>query len=1091
MYNSSRFRLDKLLCLLILFAASYYSGSAQTKFGQKTITFSGKNVRLADFFNVVWDQTRMQAFYNDEQLSSNEHITVSFYREPLDNVLAFLLRKKRLTWYYREETFVILPIKPGEPLLGLLPEDNRNVIGKVHNKAGEPLPGIPVMVKGTSKGTFTSSQGIFRLFAKAIDMLYIRCNGYLPLTVPVHNDTIDVTLTESVTPLNPIQVVANSTMFSLGVRSSVPKQYLEEQPVSNVLNALQGRVAGLYITQTTGLPGAGFRTRLRGDNSIQNNNNPLVVVDGIPFPVSPINDDYLNGAGSGIGLGANIAASPLNLFAINDIATVDVLKDAGATAQYGSRGVNGVIRIITKRAQTANKGFSVNYYSGLGKATRLVHYLNTDQYLQMRYEALKNDAARPSASDYDLTRWKTDRYTDWQKQMIGGSADIHNLTLEIGNGNDHINYRFSGIYRNETTVYPSHHFNYHKGGAMLKVNYTSTGKKFLAGFSGNYVADRNILPSIDLTTFSTTPPNSPEIYRPDGALNFEESTFDNPYSYFLRTYTASSSSFRAAGTISYEPAKNFLLKANTGITSIVAREVQINPVKSFNPAYSITSGFSNFSKNQLANWVIEPQASYNLSLQQQNILIAVGANVQKDFQLEKGFSATGFNNDAELTNMAAAGMLTPTSNRNDHFLYFSYFANINFDWAAKYLVNINGRREASERLGIKGRFGNFGSVDLGWIFSNEPFLNKSSILTFGKLRLSYGTAGNDQIIPVNNRNYHIPWQLLHYSGISVYATENLHYTWEKNDKLDAGVELRFFNDNMALTISHYRNRASNQLLTYQYTWLGAEKNILVNYPAVVSNTGWEIELIAMPLTSKSLNWTTNVNVTFSKNTLSSFPGIELSSYNNYLSVDMPLDMVKGTHLLGVNAKTGLYEFQDYDGNGTITLKDYQYPIKKGPDWYGGVHNELTWRGWNLAFLFRFVRQQNYIYPYAPTLQPPGSVVNQPVTVLDHWRKSGDKASIQRFTASSGTEAGTAFTHASFSNQQIGDASYIRLQSLSISYELPQKWVEKIRLKRFKLYLQAQNFLTLTGYKGRDPETATSTDIYPPLKIVAGGVQLNW
>jgi len=1087
-----------LLSWILLTGTALPGLKAQLKPGERPVTYQAKNMRLADFFSIVWDQTRLQAFYNDEQLSSEERITVTFRQEPLDNVLAWILRKKGLTWYYREETFVIVPRKPGDPLLGKLPEEKTmEITGRVTDQDGAPLRNASVIVNGTQKGDHTDRKGRFTLSnIRKNTALTISCIGYFPKEIQVKNDSsLSVQLVRAVTGLDEVMVIAYGTSTRRNLTGSISRVTGEEiakQPVSDPLLALQGRVSGLNIIQKTGLPGGEVKVELRGRNSIAAGNNPLYIVDGVPFPGTSLTLNNILPEGQTINpLGAS---NPLNLINVANIESIEVLKDADATAIYGSRGANGVILITTKKGKEGKLQMDANIYTGIGKMAHGVQYLDTKQYLQMRREAFVNDNTQPHAFDYDLTRWDTTRYTDWQEVLLGGTAKITDGQLAFSGGSATTQVRISGGYRRETTAYPAS-FNYQKAAGGIHLALYTPDKRGKVAVVSNFVSEKNYLPQTDLARYVNTAPNAPAAYNEDGSLNWENGTFNNnPMAALERTYKGNTRNLLTNAVLGYKildrQDHTLELKTSGGYNWVLMDEVQPNTLRALNPTYNMP-GFSYFSEGSINSWIVEPQASYQGRLGRSTLNVLIGTTFQEDVRNQKGFYAYGFTSDAQLENIELASSISPYGSAYYQYRYSAVFGRITYNWQGKYILNLTGRRDGSSRFGPGRQFANFGSIGAAWLFSTAPWVRHHlPFLSYGKLRASYGSTGNDQIADYGYYATYSPSSIYDgLRGLSPTRLYNPDYSWELNKKLEIGLELGFRQDQLLFRAGYYRNRSSSQLVEYALSGLSGFNTIINNFPALVQNTGIELELNTVNIKNERLNWTTAFNITIPYNKLLAFPDIEYSSYSNTYVVGQPLDILKGFHYTGVDPATGIYQFEDVNKDGKISYyEDYTTTKRTGTFLYGGLQNSLEYKGWQLDVLFQFVKQNrfNYLYSY----YAPGGALNQPAGVMDRWQAPGDRSNVQRFTQIAGETVAIADVNLGNSDAVITDASFIRLKNLSLGYRLPDKWLKRAHVQSARFYLQGQNLLTFTPYKGRDPEVATDQDVYPPLRVWTLGLQLT-
>jgi len=1088
-----------LVSLFVMTGALAPGISAQQKPGERLVSCQRENIRLADFFSLVWNQVRLQAFYNDEQISSDERVTVNFNNEPLDNVLAILLRKRGLTWYYREETFVILPKRPGDPDLGKLPEAiTVNVKGIVTDTHGEPLQNATVMVKGARKGVSTDKGGKFVLSdINKRSALTITCVGFTPRDIQLsgNDHPVSVQLEQLITGLDEVVVIAygaSSRRYLTGSVSKVTGEEIMKQPVSDPLVALQGRTPGLLITQTSGLPGGEVKVELRGRNSIDAGNNPMYIIDGVPFPGTALtlNNVLKNGATiSPLG-----ASNPLNMINIADIASIEVLKDAAATAIYGSRGANGVILVTTKTGQPGKLNMDVNLYTGVGTVAHHVKYLDTRQYLQMRREAFRNDNSTPHDVDSDLLNWDSTRNTNWEQELLGRTAHITDGQLAFSGGSPTMQVRISGGYRRETTAYPGS-FEYSKAAGRINLALSTPDKRGRVAVAASYVGDRNYLPKADLAAFVITPPNAPAVYNVDGLLNWENG-FRNPMANLLTYYKANTSNLMTNATLSYELWPGLQAKASVGYNKMEMEEVQPNSLRSVNPATGTFPGITRFADGSSKSWIAEPQLSYLGRLSKGQLGLLIGATFQQEIRNQEGVSAVGYTNDALIENKAAAGKLSPFGGSAYYqYRYSALFTRIDYNWEGKYIASLTGRRDGSSRFGPGRQFANFGALGLAWIFSKEGWSrNVLPFLSFGKLRASYGTTGNDQIADYGYITTYYAPAAATYQGLSgLWPTRlfNPGYGWELNKKLELGLELGFVQDQLLFRANYYRNRSSNQLVNYSLSGLSGFKAIQSNFPAVVQNTGVEIEINTVNIKRDRFNWTSTFNISMPDNKLLAFPGLENSTYNRYYTVGQPLNILKGYRYLGVNPQTGVYEFEDVNKDGKITLSgDYTATKKVGVILYGGLQNTLRYKAWQLDVLCHFVKQQRYDYWSVFANASPGTgMVNQPLDVLQRWTAPGDRTNIQRFTQDV-TDVYNANSIKSESDAAITDASFIRLKNVNLSWGLPARWIQRLRLQSVRCYIQGQNLLTITSYSGRDPEVATNQDVYPPLRIWTLGLQLN-
>lgn len=965
-----------------------------------------------------------------------------------------------------------------------------------------PLAGVNIIVRGTTSGTTTDELGHFTIEAEKADRLVFSFIGFQSQEFVIDNQTsITISLEEDIASLK--EVIVNAGYWSVnkeeqtGNISQITSREIQSAPVSNSLQAIQGRMPGVFVQQTTGVAGGSFNIRIRGQNSIRNlpNNNgnlPLYVIDGVPFTSAFIGSPTL---------GNSIApqASPLSMINPNDIASIEVLKDADATAIYGTRGANGVVLITTKKATQKDTQVSIAVQTGIGQVSHQMPLLSSSQYNTMRREAFRNegylDYLVPEYAAFwpDILLWDTTRNTNWQKQLIGKLSHTTNAQIGLSGGTARTRFTFGGAFYKETTVFPGD-FAYLRGSGHLNVDHTSSDEKFSSSFSFNYSASDNKLPAGDLTAMAMKlAPVSPALYNDDGELNWENNTWNNPMAFLTRKYQTRSQNLIANATFGYEIIKGLSLKANTGFTTMNTSQLATLPMTSQNPSFGITTAQSDFGKGSINTWIVEPQVEYEKNIEKHTIKLLGGSTIQTSIQQNETTSASGYTSDALIENLQAAPAVRITGANYSQYKYAGIFARAFYSFHQKYIVNLTGRRDGSSRFGPGKQFANFGAVGAAWIFSSESFVkNTLPFLSFGKLRTSFGVTGSDQIgdyqylasysstsYPYNNTNGLIPNRLV-----------NPDYAWETNKKLEAGFDAGFLQDRFQIGLSWYRNRSSNQLVGYPLSQVTGQTTIQYNLDATVENRGFEAVIQTTNVSTDHFSWNTSLNFTLPRNKLVSYPNLAGSPYANSLTVGKSLYSQKLMHGTGVDQQAGLYSFQDLNGNGEIlfdTPGDLQSLKQVAQQYYGGLFNSFKYHGFELSFLFQFVKQTGY--SYLSSFPLPGTASNQPDIVMQRWQKPGDITSIQKF-AITPTGGGNYYDNALFADNTIVDASFIRLKNVSLSWTAPSTLTSKLKLTSSKIFVNALNVWTFTNYVGLDPETQ-STVTLPPLRMISTGLQLSF
>ncbi len=952
-----------------------------------------------------------------------------------------------------------------------------------------PLPGVTIAIKSrTSGNAITDYNGHYQLYVSANDTLVVSFIGFKKAFIPVQGRSrIDILLQYDTTTLQEVKI--NAGYYSVkesertGSISRITSKDIETQPVTNVLAAMQGRIAGVSITQTTGVPGGGFDIKIRGQNSLRSEANaPLYIIDGVPYASDPI--------GSGItNLTFPTLSSPLNSINPDFIESIEVLKDADATSIYGSRGANGVVLITTKKGKAGRTKFTVTASTGAGTVTRFMKLMNTEQYLSMRRQAFKNDRITSYFPwDYDVNgTWDQNRYTDWQKELLGGTAQITDLQATASGGSENTQFMLSGSYHTESTVFPGT-FLYKKGGSQFSLSHISDDQKFRLAFSAGVTLQDNDQPSFDLTYDARSlPPNAPALYNADGTLNWENSTWTNPLGNLNTKFESKTNDLTASAVLSYEIIQGLSAKANLGYTNLANNETRIVPSTIYDPAYNVSSERSALFLNDVSrsSWIAEPQISWKKDLKTSIIDILLGATFQSQQSLRIQQSGTGFTSNSLIYNLAAAKTTRVLLNDETLYKYQAFFGRVNYNYKQRYILNLTARRDGSSRFGPGKQFAGFGAAGLAWLFSNESFMQDNSWLSFGKIRTSYGTTGNDQIGDYQFLDTYSNTGVLYNGtpGLAPSRLFNADFGWETNRKIEAALELGFLKDRIFTTAAWYQNRSSNQLTGIPLPGSTGFTSYQANLDAVVQNRGLEFTLRTVNFSGHGFNWTTNLNLTFAKNKLLKFPGLESSAYSQQYRIGEPLNIRLLYSFKEVDPQTGVYAFEDLNNDGAITFpEDRQNAVDLNPQYYGGLQNQFTYKGVTLDFLFQFVKQQNRTYPMGTA----GMMSNQQERISNSWSFPGDIAPYQIYTTGYNYAALMGTYLYNESTASVTDASYIRLKNISLSYDLPLGLKET----QCRVMVQGQNLLTFTKYIDGDPEF-TSYGFLPPLKVVTMGIQLTF
>ncbi|MDT0294899.1 SusC/RagA family TonB-linked outer membrane protein [Mesonia ostreae] len=967
-------------------------------------------------------------------------------------------------------------------LIGVLPLQGfcqQIIQGQVSDPQELPIPGVNIQIQGTNRGTTSNFDGEYQMVARPQDTLVYTYMGYVSQKVAVGEQTlINIQLQENENSLG--DLVINAGYYKVkdkertGNIAKITAKEIELQPLVSPLQALQGRMAGVEISTGSDTPGAAPTIRIRGQNSLRREGNyPLYIIDGVPINSTPVESN------SSLGFAG---IDPLSTMNLSNIESIEVLKDADATAIYGSRGANGVILITTKKGK-GQKGVQARIYSGVSTVPNKLDLLSTQQYLKVRRQAFTNDGVEPDEFNaYDLLLWDQTRETDWQEEFLGGTAHITDVNVSAQGGSDRTHFRLNGAFHQQGTIYPAD-LQYQKftGGAHL--DHSSKDERFQLGLAINYGVDQNELlgNSVDFNTNAfRLPPNAPALYLEDGSLNWEEwgeAGLNNPLEGIFNSSTTRAHNLITSLNLSYEIAKGLELKTNFGFTDFNSDEVVKMPQRSYNPAgMPLHRSLNTQSRRQ--SWIIEPQLNYQHQWGKLNLHALVGSTLQEN-QYDT-FSVQGENYVAEslIGNLGAAESLINAQARNTQYRYQAVFARLGLNWDQKYYLNLTGRRDGSSRFAQGNRFANFGAIGAAWIFTQEAFFKEQvAWLSFGKFRGSYGTTGSDQIPDYGYLDAYeaTPGP----GGLYPTALANPQYSWEVNKKAEVAIQLGFLKDRISLGVSAYRNRSSNQLVGYPLPATTGFNSVQANLPATVENKGWEVEFSSENIRKGNFRWQTSFNISFPKNKLISYPGLEQSPYANTYREGHPLNIALLYEYTGIDPETGYYTVKDQNEDGVFNPEDQVIIQDRTREYFGGINNSLSYKGISLQFLVQFVKQEGSF----TSLFNSGFPENQ----------------LQEFSSTSAThhqisqtpEASLAYSRVVESDLVIEDASFIRLKTLNLSYSLPADWITPLGISQVKFFMTGQNLWTLTDYRGMDPDTPIGGLAFSGLRTFTSGLQVNF
>jgi len=1089
------------LAIVLLILSLQVSANVRS---QDKITLRLQGASLESILKSISKQTGYQYAISDQYKAVAKKIDIDVREASLGDVLEITFREQPFTYEIVNKIIVVkgkVERKVAEVVASAGPGEMIDVQGTVMDEVGRPLAGANVIVKETGRGTITNAQGVF-VFSKVPvnSTLIFSFIGYAAEQMKVKEGaSVKVFLKIAKNELDKVVIQAYGTTtqrLSTGNIATVTAEQIERHPVMNPLASLQGAVPGLVITQTSGYASAPFKAEIRGRSVINGNlpSEPLYIIDGVPLTILDFSGNYSSGS---FGFLQNSFAGPATgqspFFSVNpsDVESITVLKDADATAIYGSRGANGVILITTKNGKAGRTKFDLNLYHGISEVTGRYDMLNTSQYLEVRREAFKNDNIVMNASNaYDLVVWDTTRYTDWQKLLWGQLGHTTDMQLDFSGGDRLNTFRIGGGYHHETSILS---YSGADQRASVQFNYThaSLNQRLHISLTSMYSYAHSDL--IYLAGSVLTSPNSPPVFNSQGLLNFAGwlpvSYNLNPFGSLIQPYSSKTGFLNSQVKLQFEIIKGLSLAAQMGYSTFHNSQLRLTPIISQDPATN-PFGSSQFGNNNGTNAIIEPQLEYKGFVGKGKLSAFLGGSIQGVSQDGNTIYGTGYVNDNLLRSIYNA----PTTSASDisgQYNYAAIFGRINYDWFDRYILNLSVRRDGSSRFGPGKQFGNFGAVGAAWIFTEEKwFKNHLPLLSFGKLRGSYGITGSDEI---GDYGYLTRWSssTIPYGGTPSYIPlqhANPNLEWQTNYKLEAALDLSFFKNRFTFEIAWYRNRTSNQLVQTPLPALTGFTSVVNNFPATVQNMGLEMKLGSKIFDEKYFSWSADFNIGINQNKLIAFPGITKSPYASSLVVGQPLNIRKLLHFMGVDPQTGQYMYEDRNHDGQIT-NSYNngnndlYNKDMSVKFSGGFENNLQYKWLQLSLFFEFRKSE---LPRAIYTSIPGYIGNQSTRILNRWQKPGDIAKFARYT----TQPQRSDNYFGSSDGVYTDGSYIRLRNMSLSFRVPEKWAKKLSIQGCTFYARGENLFVITKYDGIDPG-APGFGLMPPPKIFTGGLQLNF
>jgi TonB-linked SusC/RagA family outer membrane protein len=1051
--------------------------------GFSQITIKARNISVKEIIGIIEKQSGYVFLYDDASLVKGK-VNLDIKRASIQAALSEGLKGTGISYSIVENNVLLKKSEPSaiERITAIF-KLGRDIDFKITGDDGQTLIGATLKTSYSSVIYMSDSKGFFHL--KDIEdnaALEISFIGYETRTIKASEVRDVVVLKKSIIGLEEVVInkgyYTTSKKLNTGSAVQITSKELERQPLTNPITALQGLVPGMYIKQGSGVSGSLNTVLIRGRSSLNSGVVPLYILDGVPFNGRAVDNQIGTGANS-IGGQANGSTDPMSVLNPSDIESITVLKDADATAIYGSRGSNGVVLINTKKAKAGTSNVNANFQRGFGKVVKQMDLLSLEDYLSLRRRAFTNDSRTPTAAIApDLMLWSQTSGTDYQDMLIGNTSQMTDASLSIGAASIRSSILVGGTYHDELSVLYGGN-GYKRGTINLSASTSSADDRLKLGIGGNLSFGKNNMPGGDFTSSLYSIPQNYPSFDASGNL-YWVSNFNNPIGTSRQVFTNNNTNINLSANLSYKIIDELTFRTNLGYNKIDQDQTFQAGASTLSPLSTVPVSVGLYATSNTQAIVAEPQLDYNKKIGKGTLSLSTGGTYQAtNFAQPYLIQANTFASENLLGTFSNAANITTAVALTSQYRYLSFFGRANYSFEEKYVINATYRRDGSSRFGPNNKFGSFGSVGGAWVFSDEAFFKNLSFISFGKLRTSYGITGNDQI---DNYGYSDTYTSTSssYGGLpGFYPTRiaNPDYNWETNKKFEVALELGFLNDRITFTPAFYRNRSGNMIV--RTTPLPAQSGFssyVTNLDAVVQNQGFEMELRIKAIKTKEVNWDLNFNITKTKSELKTLPASLNTLYANTYQVGQPISTIIGYHFLGF--ENGVAQFEDRNGDGAITTGltgDYYIVGQRDPEYYGGFSSGLSYKRFRLDLLFNFTKQKG-----ALPIAYPGALGAQLGNLLE-------SPFIPSTTTTSASY--TSYNRYLLSDAMYVDASYIRLRNVSLAYSLPDRWINTIKMRQASIFVRGQNLLTITGYKGLDPETLSG--VLPPLKIFTAGIQCSF
>ncbi|MDL2305250.1 SusC/RagA family TonB-linked outer membrane protein [Bacteroides sp. OttesenSCG-928-D19] len=1052
------------------------------------ITLNASNKTIKSIIETIEKNNNYSFFYTDKLPDLDKKVSIRATNESIESVLNRLFKDSDIAYRMEPDNQIVLNHK----LATERPVDNtKKITGVITDNQGDPLIGATVTIADSDTGTITDIDGKFELEVPVNTTLNITYVGYEPITMKVTaNSNYTIVLKEDTRMLDEVVIVGYGAMKRKDITTAVSvisTEDIDKRPLMSAAQAIQGKAAGIQVVQPSGQPGEGLSIRVRGATSVQASNEPLYVVDGMPTD----NISYM---------------SP------NDVESIQVLKDASSAAIYGARAANGVVLITTKRGKKGEVKVKLSAYTGISQLGKKIDALNTEEYKELMKDLKKVTNTVPNIPEDER------RYVDWTDAFFKTGVN-QNYQISVANGTDKVQYLVSGGYSDEDGIVRKAKFNRYNFRANVDSQQTSWLNMSL-NFSysktkGQWInSNGSSLRSGSILSVINTPPFMQQ-WDPKNPEQYDELAYGsrilNPLAANAPDNITSTDFLKGSIGFTIDLYKGLKWKTTFGIDTYDERwHYYMDPTTTAEGRASKGRVEESFAKN--TEWLMENLLTYDTSFHKHNLSVMGGAtqqHAQYNGQYMVGFDLSPSYPDLHSINAANQIDKDLASSSGAAWALASFLGRVAYNYDSKYLFTANFRADGSSRFAPGHRWGYFPSLSAGWRISSEKFMEGlQEQITDMKIRIGWGMNGNQS--GIGNYSYlasmyasRVPATTENqYPGMAVTpnTAANKELTWEKTTQWNAGLDMLLFDSRISITLDAYYKKTTDLLLTVS---LPDNVNLpggITRNDGTMINKGMELQVSTQNFKGP-FSWDTDFNISFNRNKLTKLGLNKVYYYaETYETKERAVILKEGLALgtfygyisEGVDPETGDIIYTDLNNNGETDPGDRTTIGCAQPDFIYGMTNTFSYKGFSLSVFLQGSQGNDIFNASKIDMESMTDFRNQSKQVLHRWKRPGMITHIPRVGNTENIHNSTRF---------VEDGSYLRLKTVSLSYNFNREWLKKLRLSKLQLYATAQNLLTFTNYKGYDPEVnaygssavAQGVDYgtYPQSKSIVFGLNVEF